>query len=154
MLPLMMLVIAATPTPSTAPKPATTAQTPAGSRTLVEAVAERMSPQGRAIFERYAAQTLTPLAKSNLDAEIRYRQALQALVGAPKLDVDAASRLIEQRKQAEMTATSAIRASAYTMLKSLPEGDRKLALTAIFVDARPPRPQGAPGAAPGASPKK
>lgn len=138
LLPLLLLAVDAMPTLQAAatPKPAATAA-PA-KPTLLTVVAQRMSPIGRPIFERYIQQTLVPQARADGAAELQYRKALQALVAAPTLDMDAAARLIEQRKLAQAQETAAIRSSALAMIKSLPAADRKLALTAIFAEARLP----------------
>lgn len=112
---------------------------------LFDAVAQRMSPQGRPIFRRYVEQVLQSRIRADSDAERQYRVALRALVAAPTLDVDAVERLIAARRQAETTLTTSIRGTAFAMIRTLPAADRKLALTAIFADARmSARPQPGP----------
>ncbi|MET0247238.1 MAG: hypothetical protein ABW182_10865, partial [Sphingomonas sp.] len=100
---------------------------------------------------RYIEQVLQPRVRADADAERQYRVALRALVAAPTLDVDAVERLIAARRQAEATLTASIRSSAFAMIRTLPAADRKLALTAIFADARMPAP---PRAAPTPPPAK
>ncbi|MGY4399000.1 putative membrane protein [Sphingomonas sp. UYAg733] len=116
--------------------PASKASAPASAASLFTMVLQHMSSEGRPLFQRYLNQTLLPQARADGEAEKQYRVALQSVVAAPTLDVDAAARLIDQRRQAEAAATASIRMSAFAMIKSLPPADRKLALTAIFADAR------------------
>ena len=107
---------------------------------LFSLVAQKMSTQGRPIFERYVNQTLLPQVRADLQAERAYRQQLQALVSAPTLDLAATTALIDARKQAEAASATTIRTAAFAMLRTLPAADRKLALTAIFTGARFPAP--------------
>jgi len=97
-----------------------------------------MSVQGRPIFQRYITQTLKTQAQADAIAQRQYLGSLHALVAAPTLNFNAISSLINQRKQAEAGATAAIRSFAFDMLRTLPSADQKLALTAIFADARLP----------------
>lgn len=136
-----MLLATVSPISVATPQPAATTRP-----SLAAAVAARMTPQGRPIFMRYMQQTLTSQVRSEAQAQATYRQQLTAVVSAPTLDLDAAQRLIEARKRAEATASGTIRTSAFAMIRTLPAADRKLALTAIFADARPVR-QAAPAAA-------
>lgn len=74
--------------------------------------------------------------RADSDAERAYRVALRQVVSAATLDVDAAERMIDTRRRAEAALATAIRSSAFAMIRSLPLADRKLALTAIFPDTR------------------
>jgi hypothetical protein len=107
---------------------------------LYAAVAARMTAAGRVIFQRYIAQTLTPRARADAQAELAYRKAVQQQMTAGTLDLDAVAAIVDRRKQAAADTAAAIRASAFAMIKSLPAQDRRLALTAIFADTRLPKP--------------
>lgn len=134
----LLLFAAAMDLPSTkaVAQAGSVAKAPAQAPSLFTVVLQRMSPEGRPIFQRYLNQILLPQARAEGEVEKKYREALRGLVAAPTLDVDAAARLIDQRKQAEAAATASIRSSTFAMIKSLPVADRKLVLTAIFTDAR------------------
>ena len=150
-----LLSLADTTLPAQVPQPAKPAAAPAAKPSLFDVVAQHMSAAGRPIFERYVQQTLIPQARADAAAAAEYHNALQALVAAPTLDVDAVARLMDQRKRTEADHATAIRTAAIAMIKSLPAADRKLALTAIFVDARLPRAKAAtPAPAPSAPPRK
>lgn len=139
LLPLIMAVTVSTPqTVQPLAKPSATTAPAAAKPTLFAMVSSRMSAQGKPVFTRYVEQTLIPQIRAQAQAEATYRQQLQTIVAAPTLDVDATQRLIDQRKRADAASGDTIRASAFTMIKSLPQADRKLALTAIFADARLP----------------
>jgi uncharacterized membrane protein len=135
---LPLLLSLASTSSKTLASPAASTPARVGRPSLFEVVEQRMSIQGRPIFQRYVAQTLIPQAQRDATAQRQYIQSLHTLVAAPTLDVNAVAGLIEQRKQAEAAATSAIRSSAFAMIRTLPVSDQKLALTAIFTDARLP----------------
>lgn len=138
---ILALAMLADRPPIQAKPPATPVAKPAAAPvSLYAAVAARMSAGGRAIFQRYVAQTLTPRARADAQAEIAYRKAVQQQMTAGTLDVDAVATLVDRRKQAAADAAAAIRESAFAMIKSLPVQDRRLALTAIFADTRLPKP--------------
>jgi hypothetical protein len=149
---LAMVLMLATVPPQTVPAakqtapatkqaaPAAKQAAPAAKATLFDAVAQRMTPEGRPVFVRYVQQVLVPQAREEQAAEVKYRQALRAVVSAPALDVDAAEKLIGGRKQAQAAGNAEVRRTAMAMIKTLPAADRKLALTAIFTDARLPAP--------------
>lgn len=105
---------------------------------LFDLVAQKMSATGRPIFQRYVTQTLVPQVRADQQADRAYRQQLEVLVRAPTLDLGATSALIDARKRAEAASAATIRTAAFAMIGTLPVGDRKLALTAIFADARFP----------------
>jgi uncharacterized membrane protein len=144
LLPLLLTLASLSTTPNAV---ATNASAQPARPTLFDAVEQRMSAQGRPIFQRYLAQTLKPQAQTDTAAQRQYLGALHILVAAPTLDINAISALINQRKQTEAGATAAIRSSAFAMIRSLPVSDQKLALTAIFADARLPAGTPAPAAA-------
>jgi hypothetical protein len=133
----LLLTLASVP-PKTVVPPSATAPAQTSRPSLFEIVEQRMSAQGRPIFQRYVTQTLLPQAQADAAAQRRYIQSLRSQVVAPTLDINAIANLIDRRKQSEAAATSAIRSSAFTMIRTLPASDQKLALTAIFADARLP----------------
>jgi uncharacterized membrane protein len=150
---MLMPLLLALASLSSTPTAATTGPAQAARPTLFDAVAERMTAQGRAIFQRYVAQTLRSQAQADTAAQRQYLSALHALVAAPTLDINAISTLINQRKQTEAGATTAIRSSAFAMIRTLPVSDQRLALTAIFADTRLPAGTPAPAAPAGSSVK-
>ena len=138
MLPILLSIANAEPVQASGtPRPTATA-TAASQPSLFDVVAQKMSPPGRPIFQRYINQQFVPQLRADQQAEIQYRQQLHAIVQAPTLDLEAATRLIDARKRAADAAATAIRTSAFAMLRALPVSDRKLGLTAIFADARLP----------------
>lgn len=151
-LPLLLTIASVSPKPAVAPSTTAPAQT--SRQSLFDVVEQRMSVQGRPIFQRYVAQTLMPQAQADTTAERQYLQSLHALVAAPTLDVNAISSLVDQRKRAEAATTSAIRSSAFAMIRTLPVSDQKLALTAIFADARLPASTQAPATPAGPGTRK
>lgn len=137
---LLILAMLADRPPIQAKAAATPIAKPAAPVSLYTAVAARMSAAGRVIFERYIAQTLTPRARADAQAEMAYRKAVQQQMAGGTMDLDAVAALIDRRKQAAAQTAETIRQSAFAMIKSLPAQDRRLALTAIFADTRLPRP--------------
>lgn len=136
---LAMVLFADQPPTQAKPQPTSVAKADAQPVSLFAAVAQRMTPSGRAIFERYVAQTLAPRARADAQAEAAYRKAVQQQVSGKTINLDALAVLIDQRKRAAADTATAIRNSAFAMIKSLPAQDQRLALTAIFADTRLPK---------------